>query len=34
MNKLKNLITQFIVAMQKRPGLLAVLRFAQVLQAM
>ncbi|KPZ51977.1 MULTISPECIES: DUF5924 family protein [Pseudoalteromonas] len=27
MNKLKNLITQFIVAMQKRPGLLAVLAF-------
>lgn len=27
MNKLKNLITQFIQAMQKRPGLLAVLAF-------
>ena len=27
MNNLKNLITQFIVAMQKRPGLLAVLAF-------
>jgi Ca2+/Na+ antiporter len=27
MNKLKNLITQFIMAMQKRPGLLAVLAF-------
>lgn len=27
MNKLKNLITQFITAMQKRPGLLAVLAF-------
>lgn len=27
MNKLKNLITQFIAAMQKRPGLLAVMAF-------